>query len=382
MTFDKPVNTSLIQTADELNRLAKALHGESILAVDTESNSLFAYRERVCLIQFSTHKEDYLVDPLALEDLSALGPVFADRRIEKVFHAAEYDLLCLKRDFGFECNHLFDTMLAARILGRDEIGLGSMLGAEFGVTLDKRQQRANWGERPLPSRLLEYARMDTHYLIPLRQLLRAELVERDLLALAQEDFNHTCSLPAAANGRNNLENRAPDCWRVSGSHDLPPQRAAVLQELCRYRDQTAQAMDRPLFKVINDQTLMAIATELPQSLDDLSSLPGMSQVQIRRHGHHLLRAVNRGLSAAPLYPPRSPRPDERYLARLDSLRNWRKEKARQLGITSDVVLPRDLVFSLAERGPLDDAELARALDDFPWRLEHFGAEILQVILAS
>jgi ribonuclease D len=107
-----------------------------------------------------------LVDPLALDDLSALAPVFADERIEKVFHAAEYDLLCLKRDFDFECNNLFDTMLAARILGRDEIGLGSMLGAEFGLTLDKRQQRANWGERPLPSRLLEYARMDTHYLDP------------------------------------------------------------------------------------------------------------------------------------------------------------------------------------------------------------------------
>jgi ribonuclease D len=141
-------------------------------------------------------------------------------------------------------------------------------------------------------------------------------------------------------------------------------------------------MDRPLFKVINDQTLLAIAAELPQTLDELSKLPGMSPVQIRRHGHQLLRAVNRGLSSAPVHPPRSPRPDDRYLARLDSLRNGRKEKARQMGITSDVVLPRDLMFSLAERGPLSFEELARALDDFPWRLEHFGAEILNAISAS
>jgi hypothetical protein len=96
---------------------------------------------------------------------------------------------------------------------------------------------------------------------------------------------------------------------------------------------------------------------------------------IHRHGHHLLR-VHRGLSSAPVYPPRSPRPDERYLARLDSLRNWRKEKAKQMKITSDVVLPRDLMFSLAEHGPASLAELAQALDDYPWRLEHFGAEIM------
>jgi len=382
VTLDKTSNLPPIQSADELNRLAYTLRGASILAVDTESNSLFAYRERVCLIQFSTLQDDFLVDPLALDDLSALAPVFADGRIEKVFHAAEYDLICLSRDFGFECSNLFDTMLAARILGRGELGLGSMLGAEFGVSLDKRQQRANWGERPLPSRLLEYARMDTHYLIPLRQLLKAELVERNLLALAQEDFNHICSLPAGVNGRNTPENRVADCWRVSGSYDLPPQRAAVLQELCRYRDQTAQAMDRPLFKVINDHTLLAIAAELPQSLDDLGSLPGMSPVQIRRHGHQLLRAVNRGLSSAPIYPPRSPKPDERYLARLEALRNWRKERAKQMGITSDVVLPRDMMFSLAESGPLSYAELAQALNDYPWRLEHFGSEILKLISAS
>jgi ribonuclease D len=224
--------------------------------------------------------------------------------------------------------------------------------------------------------------MDTHYLIPLRHLIKAELVERNLLPLAEEDFNHTSQWVPGNNGRNNTDNRAADFWRVSGAHDLPPQNAAVLQELCRYRDQAAQSMDRPLFKVINDQTLLAIAAELPQNQDDLRRLPGMSPVQIRRHGNHLLRAVTRGLSAAPIYPPRPPRPDERYLARLESLRNWRKEKAQHMGVTSDVILPRDLMYTLAESGPRNPAELAHTLRDFPWRLEHFGAEILDAILSS
>jgi ribonuclease D len=365
-----------------LSHLVQALRDESIIAVDTESNSLYAYRERVCLIQFSTSQDDFLVDPLVLDDLSALAPIFADPRIEKVFHAAEYDLLCLNRDFDFQCANIFDTMLAARILGRNEIGLGSMLEAEFGITLDKRQQRANWGERPLSPRLLEYARMDTHFLIPLRHLIKAELAESNLLSLAEEDFIHSCNLPSGSNGRNASDNRTADCWRVSGAHDLPPQQVAVLQELCGYRDQAAHAMDRPLFKVINDRTLLAIAAELPQNLDDLRRLPGMSPVQIRRHGYHLLRAVGRGLSAAPIYPPRPPRPDERYLARLESLRNWRKVRAQQMEVTSDVVLPRDVMYFLAERDPRNFTELADALQDFPWRLAHFGTEILDTLLAS
>lgn len=375
-------NFPLITTVGDLDHLVNILRRESVVAVDTESNSLYAYRERVCLIQFSTHQDDFLVDPLAVDDLSALAPVFADPRTVKVFHAAEYDLLCLRRDFGFEFANIFDTMLAARILGRNEIGLGSILETEFGVTLDKRQQRANWGERPLPERLLEYARMDTHYLIPLRELIRAELVERQLLPLAEEDFQRTCNLPTGNNGRAPNNNRPADCWRISGAHDLSPQQAAVLQELCHYREQAAQSMDRPLFKVINDQTLLAVAAELPQTTDDLRRLPGMSPVQIRRHSHHLLRAVSRGLSAAPLYPPRTPRPDERYLARLESLRNWRKVKAQQMRVTSDVVLPRDVMFALAENGPRSQAELAQVLCDSPWRLEHFGAEILDALLAS
>ncbi len=161
-----------ITTPGGLKRLANILTDQPILAVDTESNSLFAYQEQVCLIQFSTSDADYLLDPLELGDLSALAPIFASPHIQKVFHAAEYDLLCLKRDFGFSFSNLFDTMLAARIVGRKEVGLGSILEAEFNLQVDKRHQRANWGQRPLPGFLLDYARQDTHYLIPLQAILQ------------------------------------------------------------------------------------------------------------------------------------------------------------------------------------------------------------------
>jgi ribonuclease D len=161
-----------------------------------------------------------------MEDLSALKPVFGNPAIEKVFHAAEYDLICLKRDFGFEIANLFDTMAASRILGYEAVGLGSMLEAHFGIKVDKRQQRANWGQRPLPAELLNYASLDTHYLIQLRNILKEKLNERGLWLLAEEDFQRMAALQAIE-GNGGGEERVVDPWRINGAHDLRPQRAAV-----------------------------------------------------------------------------------------------------------------------------------------------------------
>jgi len=369
----------LIKNPEDLKTLATNLSRAPILAVDTESNSLFAYREQVCLIQFSTPEADYLVDPLALDDLSPLAPLFADRKIEKVFHAAEYDLICLKRDFGFEFNMLFDTLIAARILGREAVGLGSILEAEFDVVVNKRYQRANWGKRPLPDHLLDYARLDTHYLITLRDRLKAELEEKDLWLLALEDFKRLRLVKAEKIGTGQINNKKVDPWRVNGSYDLEPQQAAILLELCRYRDKKAQNLDRPLFKVIGDRTLLAIALEAPDNFRELKNLPGMSSKQINRHGKQLLSAVRRGLNAEPLHPTRQPRPDWRFLDRLEALREWRKITARTMGVKSDIVLPRDLLFALAEANPKDQNELESALEQVPWRLEKFGDQILDVL---
>jgi ribonuclease D len=365
---------TLITRTKDLRRLASRLGGEPILGVDTESNSLYAYQEQVCLIQFSTSQADFLVDPLGLPDLSPLGPVFANPEIEKVFHAAEYDLITLKRDFKFTFNNLFDTMLAARILGWEEVGLGSILKAEFGVQLNKHYQRANWGRRPLTPQLMDYARMDTHYLIPLRGRLKQALQKSGRWQLAIEDFKRMQDV----NGRDPGD-QPEACWRVNGSYDLSPQQAAVLMELCRYRDQVARALNRPLFKVIGDGTLMAIARALPDNLAELEQLPEAHPRLVKRHGEALLGAVQRGLRAEPVYAPRSPRPDERYLNRLEALRSWRKTTAEKMGVYSDVVLPRDLLHAIASANPHGKKELSQALHRAPWRLERFGDEILNLL---
>ena len=366
----------LIRRPQALEKLVETLCREAVVAVDTESNSLYAYQEQVCLLQFSTPGEDYLVDPLALEDLSPLGPLFASPKVEKIFHAAEYDLICLKRDFDFEFNNLFDTMVAARILGREAVGLGSMLEAEFGVQLEKRYQRANWGQRPLPPHLLAYARLDTHFLIPLRNRLRKELQEQKLWRLAQEDFKRMTEV--VLNGRAS-EDRSANCWRVSGAYDLEPQQAAVLMELCAYREKVARAINRPTFKVINDRTLLAIAMEAPRNFKELGLLPGMTRRQVERHGKALLAAIQRGMEREPVYPPRSPRPSEQFLERVEALRRWRKQAAEEMGVKSDVIMPRDLLYTIAEHNPRKVEELARILRGVPWRMERFGEEIMDVL---
>ena len=344
MISGKLPNPILVKQSEHLQLLAETLRNEPILAVDTESNSLFAYHEQVCLIQFSTTEADYIVDPLALKDISPLAPLFCDPNIEKVFHAAEYDLICLNRDFDLGFTNIFDTMVAARILGRKAVGLGSILEDEFGIYVDKRHQRANWGKRPLPDHLLNYARLDTHYLIPLRERLGLELEKRNLLPLAKEDFSRISKLYATNTKKSTEKDKGVKCWQISGSHDLEPQQAAVLLELCRYRDRVARSLNKPLFKVINDKSLIQIASQKPQNLTQLSFISGINPRQRKLHGTQLLKAVRRGLRAKPIHPPHPPRPDDDFLERLDHLRSWRRKVAEHMGVSSDIVLPRVLMF--------------------------------------
>ena len=345
-----------------------------MIGVDTESNSLFAYQEQVCLIQFSTAGDDYLVDPLALKDLSALGPVFANPAIEKVFHAGEYDLICLKRDYGFTFDNLFDTMLAARILGLPGLGLGTMLEQEFAIQADKRLQRANWARRPLTTSMMAYARMDTHYLVALRDMLKEKLAGAGRLELAEEDFRR---LTRVAAGTQNTG--AGACWRIAGAMDLTPRQAAVLMELCAFREERARAIDQPPFRVLPNQTLLELAQLMPRKYGDLNHVFGLSPKLIDRYGAGILAAVERGIVGPPAYRPNLQRQSDDIIWRIEALRNWRKYTARELGVESDVVLPRDVLELIAMHHPRDMEELGHLMSDFPWRFSRFGRQIIETI---
>lgn len=363
-----------VDQTDDLYLLVDILNRQSLVAVDTESNSLFAYQEQVCLIQFSIPGQDYLVDPIALPDLSPLAGLFEDPAIEKIFHAAEYDLICLKRDFDFKFNNIFDTMQAARILGRQNVGLASMLESELDLKIEKKFQRANWGERPLPAAMLAYARVDSHYLITLRNILREELQEKGLLELAQEDFRRLTQVNPGS-----LEVETPVWWRLAGSQDLNHQQAAVLQALLEYRDQQARQADLPHFKILSNEILVKIAVESPITWDALADIPGLTARNRERHAHGLLAAVKRGLTMQVPRKPYNNRRSDAEMERLEALRKWRKETGIKLEVESDVVLPRDVLEEIAHKPPTTPAELKTIMEDIPWRYERFGNFILEAL---
>jgi ribonuclease D len=366
----------LISKASELAGMSEHLLAEPAVAVDTESNSLYAYQEQVCLIQFSTPKADYLVDPLVLGDLSPLGPIFASEKIEKVFHAAEYDLICLRRDYQFRFANIFDTMIAARTLGRRNVGLGAILMTEYGVELNKRYQRANWGQRPLPPDLLAYARLDTHYLLSLRKTMKEELVRTGRWELAEEEFNRLCHVKARP-----ARGAEETLWKINGARDLDSQHVAVLQELCLFRDRIARAKNWPVFKVMGDNVLVSIAEAAPRDLKSLERVPEAGWAA-RKYGDGLLKAVKQGLESAPPPRPHHTRPNPDYLNRMDALRAWRKKEAHTLDVDSDVVLPKDLMAAIARRNPRSPKELAQIMEDAPERMERYGEEILEALERS
>jgi ribonuclease D len=375
------MNVSLpppVLVADDasLERLAIELAAYPVVAVDTESNSLHAYRERVCLIQFSTPHADYIVDPIRQPVLNALGPLFANPDLQKVFHAAEYDLICLRRDYRFEFANIFDTMSAARTLGWPQVGLASILDSHFGVTMNKKYQRADWKRRPLTPEQLDYARLDTHYLVALRDKQLEALAESGRWAEAHEEFERLARL------RGDPYNAVPDpaaFWRVKGARDLAPSQAAVLQALFAYREQQAERLDRPPFKVMGEATLMELARRVPRRAEDLHGVPGMTPDQIQRHANGVLQAIRQGVDAPPQRAPQADREPDDVQNRYDRLHTWRKNRAKARGVESDVILPRTALWDLARRPPRTHDELAHIADFGPWRRQTYGDEILALL---
>lgn len=372
--IDKTLQSPVwVDDQNNLRRMIEDLTSQFRIAVDTESNSLHAYRERVCLMQFSTTKKDYVVDPLAFDDLSSLAPLFASPKIEKIFHAAEYDLICLKRDFSYDFKNLFDTMQAARILGYPYVGLDNILSDKFGVKMDKRHQKANWGARPLTPAQLDYARMDTHYLIELRDLLENELRDRERWEYARDDFNIACNVEVPREKMNGAS------WRRFGSRkDVSQRELTILRELCISRDEIAEKMDRPPFKVIADNMLLDIARNLPEKDVDLSGI-GLSTKQVRLWGNQILAATRRGVDAPLVKWEQAERPKDAVVRRLDKLKNFRKTIAGEMKVESDIILPKRFISPLAENPPKNMDELKLVMQESPFRFEKYGDQIYRLI---
>lgn len=366
----------LVTTDAGLQQFLEAVRGQPAVAVDTESNSLFAYYPRVCLIQVSFPGADYVIDPLLL-DVDPLDGIFGDPAYQKVFHAAENDILGLKRDFGFSFANIFDTMIAARILGWQHAGLAAILETQFNVALDKKMQRTDWGRRPLDAKQLAYARLDTHFLLALKERQESELRERRRWEEARETFDR---LPGLEYQTREFD---PDgFWSVPGARDLSPTGLAVLRELYVYRDNQASREDRPSFKVIDNHAMLRVAATLPATVQELDSKSSLAPSVVRHYGSGIIGAVKRGLRAQPPIHRRASgngRPDPRVSDRHDALRKWRTERARLRGVDPDVVLTNEQLLTVARLAPASLSELMDSGAMGPWKAREYGPEILDLL---
>jgi ribonuclease D len=365
----------VVTSPAQLTALLQALRDEPFVAVDTESNSLYAYQEQVCLIQISIPDADYLIDPLAGLDLSPMAKLFADPKVQKIFHAAEYDVMCLKRDFEFCFVNLFDTMWSARILGWPRVGLGDIMKDLFEVRTNKRYQRYNWGKRPLDQKALTYASLDTHYLLPLRHLQADGLMQKGRWEEAREVFDQIADSEPVSN------TFVPeDFWRIKGAFDLRRREQAVLRELAIWRDGEARHRDCPHFKVLHDRVLFELAKARPGTQDGLTGIDGIKRYHVRRYGKRVLRAIERGMRAdLPEFPPPPPRHSEAEVERYEALRAWRKKVAAEREVDVDVVICNAVLWEIAERNPRTAAGLDAIEGLGPWKRRTYGGAILEIL---
>ncbi len=355
----------------------RSLDGVTALALDTESDSFFHYFEKVCLLQIADDRgRAALIDPLAFRDLSALAPIMAEPRVEKILHGADNDIMLLKRDFKFEFASLFDTQVAARFAGRLELGLQAVLESEFGVRLSKSLQRCDWSRRPFTDAQAAYAADDVRHLIGLRDRLLPELRKIGREAWAREEGEALARLAPAP-----LREPA-DFLKAKGASEFDGRSLAVLRELFALREEWARNADLPLFKIVGDEPLVALAAQRPKDARHLAQTRGLSGALKGRYAADLLAAIRRG-EAVPddKLPVRTwthrPKPVPGYSKRVDRIKAWRVDAAKKVGLEPGVLLPQRLIERISIDRPTDLASLAAIPEIRRWRAENFGEEILQ-----
>lgn len=368
--------TRWIRTTDELAALADELVGCRAIGIDTEGDSLHHYAEKVCLIQLSAFgRGSCLIDPLAVRDLSALAPLFADASVLKVVHGGDNDVTSMRRDFGVSFRTMFDTSIAARLLGDGELGLQALLRNELGVALEKGSQKDDWSKRPLTAKQEAYALADVDHLMPLASRLTQRLAEAGRTEWAREEFAALANLPP-----NERRGGPDDFRRIKGSAKLPRRQQAVLREIYDWREARAAAADRPPFKIVGPDVLFAMAERVPKSVDEVAQALASYSRQ-RDQVEIVFEAIERALALPESQLPAREAVERQTMSgaarkRVEALRAWRDEQAKTSRIDPAVVMSQRVIERVAIAGPKTIAELAAIEGVRQWRANEWGAAVL------
>lgn len=376
-----------VDDASTLAKTARELAKAPVIGVDTESDSFHHYQEKVCLIQFSDLERDYIVDPLSIPDLTPLESIFANRDQVKIFHGADYDIVCMKRDFGFEIHNIFDTMIASQMAGLPRFGLADLIEGFFGHHIDKQYQRHDWAKRPLLQEHIQYARGDTHFLLAIREILIRRLRQVGRLGHLREE----CRILE----RRKWEPRDadPHQWlKTKNSRHLDPKALRILRALWHFRDDQARRSDRPAFKVLPDSVLVRVAEKQPRSQADLDQVFRGKTAMKKRYGAGMIEAVERGLAdERPIPRPKRKKPTKKKgpPSRLSgkaaettmaALKEWRNELTSRDDLYTPLTTASNSVLKeIARVRPTTLDELQAIPDVRRWQVIDYGETILDIL---
>lgn len=367
-----------VDTPEAADRLVASLGRVDRIAIDTEGASFHRFVDRIYLIQLSTPDVTAIIDPLTAGDLPALGAVLAERSVEVVLHDADYDLRLLHQDYGWHPTNIFDTRIAAQLLGIPAFGLGALLERFLGIKLEKKHQRADWSMRPLPQDMLDYAQEDTRYLLQLRDLIGAELERLGRMEWAREEFELLEGTRWAA------EDEALAFMRIKGARDLTRRELAVLGELAHWRDAKAAELDRAVFRVMANEVLLELARTAPTRKDQLLGIKGMPRSLAERAAGEILDAVARGQAMREEDLPRYPKAmrwqkDPDFDRRATLVKAARDEAAKRLQMDPGVLCSRERLDAVARRNPATMEELAEVRELRKWQARELGPDFLRAL---
>lgn len=355
-----------------------AAKGARRLALDTEGASFHRFVDRIYLLQLSTDSAHAIIDPLPIQSPELLGALIEDPKVEIVFHDADYDLRLLHQDYGWNVRNVFDTRVAAQLLGIKAFGLAALLEAHFGVKLDKKHQRADWSMRPLTPDMLDYAAEDTIHLLGLRDELHRQLEKKGRLSWAKEEFARLEHVRWPA------EDAANGFLKVKGARDLTRRELAVFRELVQWRDAAALRLDRATFRVVSNEVLLEAAKAHPASKESLGNIKGMPRGILERSHADILAAIDRGLSVPEAELPRFPKAprwdrDPDFDAKVGALKAVRDAAATRLELDPGVLCSRDRMESVARLLPSAPEQILGIPEFRRWQVDELGADFVKAL---
>lgn len=380
MNEEKPAAYEYIDSPESLETVCRNLSTAHRISVDLEADSLYHFQEKVCLIQIAANGSNYVIDTLAIPDLSSIKPLFGNRNIQKIFHGADYDVRSLHRDFGIEVHNLFDTELASRFLGIAETGLDAVVRQHLNIRLDKKYQKKDWSARPLPVEMIEYAAGDIMYLLPISTILTEELKRKNRLDWVIEECDSLSRVRAVT------DVFLPLFLKIKGAGRLSPRELAILENILLFRQEAARKKDKPLFKIFNNRVALSLSVSRATSLHALREANILSPRQYGMYGQHITDVVNTALElpddALPAYPKnRTPRPPADVEPRKKALQQWRNDKADALVMDPGLICNRSLAARLAVLNPRSMKEIEAVEEMKAWQKKAFGQEIVAVLKA-